>query len=333
MVDSIVRYQLPNGGWLKNQDWHKGVDVHEYDEAVRTGIGATIDNKATWGEIRTLANEYARHPEWSSQRQQQVRHAVVMGLQYILSMPYENGGFPQFYPPKSPQHYSRHITFNDGAMTQVLRLLRDVGNRRPPFDALQLGSSLCDMAREAYKKGIDCILRCQVVKGGKRTVWCQQHDAETLQPVGARAYELPSLSGAGETVDILRLLMEEEQPSAQMKEAVESGVAWLRTHALRGKRVETFQNAEGRQDKRLVDEPSAPLLWARFYDLEQELPFFSDRTGQLFRNFSDIQYERRMGYAWFGTQPQSLLAEYEQWQKKNTPSSCDGKFQDASLHR
>ena len=314
-IDSILRYQLPNGGWLKNQDWLKGVNQAEYRQALETGVGATIDNHATWGEIRHLANYFAVIDNMSS-KAQVIAAAVNRGLEYLLKMQYPNGGFPQFYPLKNDKHYSRHITFNDGAMVQVLRVLRDVADQRTPFSLLPIPVELRKRCGEAYERGIQCVLSCQVRLKGKLTVWCQQHDCETLQPVGARTYELPSLGGAGETADILRLLMEVRQPSEDIKNAVRSGVEWLRSHALRGKRVDTFVNAAGQKDLRLVDDLSAPLLWARFYDLKKQKPFFSDRTGKMYRDFSDIQYERRNGYAWFGYQPQQLLNEYEAWKAK-----------------
>lgn len=54
------------------------------------------------------------------------------GLDYLLAAQYPNGGWPQFYPLRSD--YSRHITFNDDAMTDVLALLEDVANARAlPF--------------------------------------------------------------------------------------------------------------------------------------------------------------------------------------------------------
>lgn len=311
-IDSILRYQLPNGGWLKNQDWSKGVNQQEYRQAVESGIGATIDNKATWGEIRHLAGYFALIDKQSS-KAQIIIAAVTRGIEYLLSMQYANGGFPQFYPRKTKEHYSGHITFNDGAMVAVLRLLRDVADDRPPFSLMPLAPELRQRCREAYERGIQCVLRCQIRINGQLTVWCQQHDEETLLPAGARAYELPSLTGAGETADILRLLMEVRKPSEEIRNSVRCGVEWLRSHAIKGKRLESFINDDGLRDQRLVDDADAPLLWARFYDLEEQKPFFSDRTGKLFRNFSDIQYERRNGYAWFGTQPQQLIEEYERW--------------------
>ena len=89
--------------------------------------------------------------------------------------------------------------------------------------------------QQAYAKGVECVLNCQIRvdekgrvvdfgtdawRNGQRTVWCQQHDKDTFAPVKARAYELPSFSGCGETCAILNLLMDVENPSEEVREAV-----------------------------------------------------------------------------------------------------------------
>lgn len=323
LADTIMAYQLPSGGWGKNHDWMKGGDRQEWLTAASTGIGATIDNGATHEELLFLARvveaRSATIPASTDVVSIRARVAFEAGLDYLLGMQYENGGYPQFYPPKSPTHYSRHITFNDGAMTSVLRLLRDVSDEVPPYASLNLSASLIRLSSYAYQRGLNCLLDCQIRRGDTLAVWCQQHDAETLLPAPARAYELPSYSGTGETVEILRLLMEEKDPSPEVIEAVDAAVLWLRTHALKGVRVEQFTNADGQRDIRLVSDASAPLLWARFYDLEEGRPFVCDRDGVPHRSLSEIGHERRNGYSWYGTQPQVVLDAYEQWRKRVAP--------------
>ena len=74
------------------------------------------------------------------------------------------------------------------------------------------------------------------------------------------------------------------------------------------------------RDKRLVADPSAPPLWARFYTLDTNRPLFCDRDGVARPALSDIGYERRNGYAWLGAWPQPLLdKEYPAWRAKWGP--------------
>jgi hypothetical protein len=67
----------------------------------------------------------------------------------------------------------------------------------------------------------------------------------------------------------------------------------------------------------VVDDPAAPPLWGRFYDIKTNKPFFCDRDGVPKPHLADIGSERRNGYAWYGTWPQALLdREYPAWKAK-----------------
>ncbi|MCR4614069.1 MAG: pectate lyase [Bacteroidaceae bacterium] len=321
IADSIVKYQLPNGGWLKNQDWTQGVNRQDWEKAQRTGVGATIDNGATYTEMRYLARVLSVQPTLTEQRRETYASSFCAGLSYLLRMQYPNGGFPQFFPYEGAAPYSRHITLNDDAMVGVLRLLRDVSQQRAPYDAVPLTDLLLTAAKDALQRGIQCLLNCQIRKDGRLTVWCQQHHFETLQPVGARSYELPSFSGNGETPNILLFLMDIESPSVDVCQAVEAGMAWLWAHRIEGFVLEHFTNADGQPDQRLVPSADAPPLLARYYDLATEQPYYCDRDGIPHPHLSDIGYERRNGYAWIRPFPQHLIHTYERWKAQTAETS------------
>lgn len=311
IADSIVKYQLDNGGWVKNQNWENGPDALYISGCNQAGIGACIDNKATWGEMLHLATAF------SMQGNEKYRQSFIKGLKYLLSAQYANGGWPQYFPARGKGHYSSHITFNDGAMTGVIRLMRDISLLRNPYSSLNLSDTLVASAKQAYEKGIECILNCQIVIDGKTTVWCQQHDSVNLLPVQGRTYELPSFSGHGETADILNLLMDIDNPTKQVIRSVEAGVSWLIDHEMKDVAPEHFINNEGQSDIRLVRSEGAKGLWARYYDLENAEPFFCGRDGILQRHIRDIDYERRMGYSWLGNSPAKVIERYEEWRLRN----------------
>ncbi|WP_395817607.1 pectate lyase [Archangium minus] len=52
---------------------------------------------------------------------------------------------------------------------------------------------------------------------------------------------------------------------------------------------------------------SGSTMWYRFYELNQDKGFFSDRTGGKFYNIMDIEAERRYGYQWGGDYGTRLL--------------------------
>ena len=336
MADSIVKYQMKSGGWPKNQDWLKGMSPKDL-KAWMKGVGATIDNGATTSEMETLAKAVAKldqvvvgnHREMDKEvvavTREQYTTAFKRGVEYLLKMQYKNGGFPQFFPAKKVDDYSMQITFNDNAMVNALKMLRDVAMDAERFRCMGVEKSMKKKCREAYERGLQCVLNCQIRvdaegrvleygteawKAGKRTVWCSQHDRETLMPVKARAYELPSYSGYGETCGILNLLMDVENPSAEVLEAVKCGVEWLEAHALKDVVLEQFTNEEGKKDVHLLERQGAELLWARFYDLERAEPMFCDRDGVPHKKLSEVGYERRTGYSWVGKGPQKVIERY-----------------------
>lgn len=332
IADSVMAYQFPSGGWAKNQNWHQTPKGKKDQERAHirkqiqseSGIGSTIDNRATTIEMLFLAKMY------QATGKKKYKKAFMQGFEYLLEAQYENGGWPQYYPAKKLKKdgtpdYSAHITFNDDAMSNVVKLMRDIAaGDKAPYDALKLAEADRARAQQAYDKAIECIVACQIVKDGKRTVWCQQHHYQTLEPVAARAYEFPSFTGCNETADLLELLMDVEHPSAEVKAAVESAVVWLRQHAIRDMKHETFINAEGKRDRRLVPQKGAKLLWARNYDLETEQPYFGDRDGKKHQDYAEISYDRRNGYTWINDDVQEVLDEYPAWYTKHHP----GNYQD-----
>jgi PelA/Pel-15E family pectate lyase len=297
---NILSYQSDSGGWPKNTD-----TVAQPHTGDRKKLKPTFDNGATTDELRFLARRLRIAPVETE------RMAFTRGLAYILIAQYSNGGWPQHFPPG--KNYHRHITFNDGAMVRLMEFLREV-HRDDAYAFVPAADR--DAAGEAFEKGIDCILKCQIRVDDRPTVWCAQHDETDFTPRPARAYELASFSGS-ESVAITRLLMSLEAPEEKVIAAVEGAVAWLESAKISGLRAER-KNVSG-QGRVLVmeNDPAAPPLWARFYDLESGKPIFCDRDGIPKASLSEIGAERRNGYAWYGTWPQALLAkDYPKWRKK-----------------
>ena len=331
-ADSAMRYQYPCGGWAKNHAWHllendgKMKERRAILQQIARGesLGATIDNDATTHEMMLIAKVYSACKADGKTKKKELRRlhsAFCRALNYLVEAQYDNGGWPQFYPFKPLDNeghpfYSDHITFNDNAMVNVMSLLRDIAEEKTPFDALNLTPQQRQQAHDAFYRGVQCILDCQIKKDGKLTVWCQQHDEHTLLPAPARAYELPSFTGSHETASILQLLMSLPQPSDSVVTAVTAAVDWLKAHTLRDQRVEAFTNAEGLRDRRLVHHFGSST-WARYYDLQTEEPYVCDRDGKPQPSMEYIGYERRNGYGWYGEQPRHIIEHFDKWLKKN----------------
>lgn len=303
IADNVLLYQRESGGWPKNIDMAKPLDDRDRAALLRQkkNNDSTIDNGATYTQLSFLARVY------TAQKQERHREPFLKGVDYLLKAQYPNGGWPQFYPNLSG--YYKHITFNDDAMIGVMKLLRDIAANKPAYAFVDETRRVA--AARAVEKGIECILKTQVVVNGRRTVWCAQHDEVTFAPAGARKFEAISLSG-GESVGIVRFLMSIKDPSPAVVEAIEAAVAWFEETQLKG-----IKWIEKNDDRVVVKDPEGGSIWARFYEIGSNRPIFVGRDGVVKYSVAEIEHERRTGYNWYVEEPATLLGkDYPAWKKK-----------------
>ncbi|MDS0526711.1 pectate lyase [Clostridium sp. SHJSY1] len=270
-ISDILKNQRPDGGWIKyynekSGDWGK----------------STIDNKATYTEIRRLAAEYKKT------KNSTYSNAAIKGINFLLNMQYSNGGWPQIYKSSG---YHTHITYNDDAMINVMFLLDEVSNRKGDFSFVD--SNLASKCKTAVDKGVDCILKTQIKVNGKLTAWGQQHDENTLKPTSARAYEVPSIS-TSESVGIIKFLKTRKSTS-QISASINAATNWINSVKITGTKVtKTSSGLKVQKDSK------ASPIWARFYQIGTNKPIFVNRKSQIFYNVNQIEVERQLGYAWYG---------------------------------
>lgn len=336
VVANVLSWQAEPGGWPKNED-----TAAKAYEGERGKLKGTFDNGATTDELRFLARAVGARLKTGRLKTQEkrggsstmddtdgedgkkldgavgadeevLRAAFLKGLGHVLGAQYATGGWPQLFPPGKGYH--RHITFNDNSMVRVMEFLREVSvSDRYAFVPVEPRRA----AGVAFEKGVGCILKCQIVVDGKRTVWCAQHDEVDYRARDGRSFELASFSGS-ESVGIVRLLMSVEKPSPEVVAAVEGAVAWLEEAKIEGLRAERRRGADGEMRLVLEEDADAPAVWARFYDLETGKPFFCDRDGVKKASILEVAEERRGGYAWYGDWAGSLLErEYPRWRGRS----------------
>ena len=302
-------FQNEDGGWPKNVEWDafKTLKDAKNGSEQNKRLKSTFDNSATYTQIRSLAKSYI------STNNLHYRLAVQRGLNYLFREQRPSGGWRGSDVDA--------ITYNDDAMVGVMRLLRDVSKGHVPFEWIEKRTRRS--AERALQQAIRVTLDCQIKVRGRRTAWCQQHDHQTLNPVKARTYELPSISGA-ESVDIVRFLMEIESPSMEVIDAIESAIAWFRKSAINGIRIDSFPikpvkegNKTISNDIRVVRDIDAKPIWARFYEIDTNRPFLCNRDGIKVYSLAEVKLERRTGYSWYGSYARSLLAkDFPEWQKR-----------------
>jgi len=318
IADNILLYQRTNGGWPKNYDMQAILLPEQVDSLLRTKnqTHTTFDNSTTYTHIEYLAKAYSlTHIE-------KYKDACIKGISFVLDAQYANGGWPQYFPIEQG-NYSRRITFNDGAYIGIMEMLKKIVDRDQNFTFI--GNNLRENVKLAYEKGLECILKMQIVDNGQLTVWCQQHDEITLQPAWARAFE-PSSICNGESAGIVRFLMSIKKPDQKIINSIQAAVKWFQDSKILNIRVETVkapveksQYRTYSSDRVVVVDPKAPPIWTRYYELETHKPLFCDRDSKFLYSMAEVSRERRVGYAWYTYAPMEVLDKYPEWQKKWSP--------------
>lgn len=310
IADNVLLYQHNTGGWPKNIDMARAVTEQEKAGVLKLKpqTDSNIDNGATYTQLAYLARVY------QSAKLDRHKVAFLKGLDYLLDAQQPNGGWPQYYPLR--KGYYTHITFNDGAMIGVMKLLRDVAQKRSTYAFVD--DERRSRSEKAVARGIEVILKTQVVVDGQLTVWGAQHDEVTLAPAPARAFEPASLT-AGESVGIVQFLMRINRPDERVIKSIESAVAWFEKSKLIGIRWEEKPDSSKARgyDRVVVKDPAAGPIWARFYELKTNRPIFIGRDSRIKYDVTEIEKERRNGYRWYVDEPAKLLdREYPAWQKR-----------------
>jgi PelA/Pel-15E family pectate lyase len=313
IADNILLYQRDNGGWPKNYDMRAILTAQQQEKVLKakSQLHTTFDNCTTYSHIKYLAKAY------EITGAVKYKDACLKGIDFTLSAQYPNGGWPQYFPLET--NYSSHITFNDDVMTGIMNMLKDILDNKPFYSFVD--SARREKAKIAFQKGLDCILKCQINDNGTLTAWCQQHDEKSLSPAWARAYEPPSI-GNRESSPVVLFLMSIDKPSPQVIKSVQSAVKWFEDSKIKGIQVEEFNAPEIntglrilKTDRRVIEDKSAPPIWARFYEIGTHKPLFSNRKSELLYSMAEVDRERR-AYGWYTYEPQRVLDQYPAWQKK-----------------
>lgn len=311
---NLLLFQRSNGGWPKDYDMTAVLDDDQKltVASTRDRTDTSFDNHNVFPQVIWLAGMYQRT------ERAEYRESCERGIDFVLNAQYPGGGFPQRYPDTSGYH--GHITFNDGAMMGLMNLLKSVSEREPPFEWVD--DKRKAQAADAVHRGIACILKCQIIVDGIHTGWCQQHDRDTHEPVPARSFELASICPQ-ETTEIVLFLQKVQQTDSgaassvaeQSQFAVTAALEWLQKVKLAGIRVEKvpappedFLRHTADFDIVVREDPSAPAIWARHYEIGTNRPIFAGRDGVRKYSLLEVARERRTGTRWYGDWPADLLA-------------------------
>jgi PelA/Pel-15E family pectate lyase len=314
LADNMITWQMPHGGWYKNDKsvyaapWNGSAARSGWTGAANVELG-TVDNDATVTEVMFLADVFRRSSD------AKYRDSARKGMDFLLTMQVATGGFPQVYPARAGTTYSNYVTFNDNAMARVLILLDQAGKQVAPLGGDLFTADQRTRMASAITRAVDYILKAQIVQNGVKTVWCAQHDPTSYVPRGARSYELPSKSGQ-ESVGVITFLMTQPQ-TAEVKAAVQAGIAWYKSDAVKVANTAYVSRPSSSTDDNYnpIQPRTGSTMWYRFYDLDQDVGFFSGRLatdnppgeGKQY-DIMKIEPERRYGYQWGGSYGTPLFA-------------------------
>lgn len=270
--------------------------------------GTTQEGVGTY--IKIIIDYYLNNqhsPDKKTQLVMDCLQSIKLFIGFLNKMIYDNGGVPLYYPLSGRTSYHNMITLNDCAMINYIRcceyiLNSDVKNKIDSHDI-----SLLEVN---YNKSINCLLNLQYVINGKKTIWPQQADSETLLPTKGRSFEIESICSL-ESVQILIYLMSLLNQTDKIKDAIVNGCEWFKTHSISGyKQYKVNGNIVISKTNNNVN-----LLWSRYYSLDNQTPVFFDRDGNTYNldTFNNIPSERRNGYNWLGIWGYHLLEIYDKW--------------------
>ncbi len=315
IADNMLLFQKNNGGWPKNYDFFAILSPEQVKiiKDAKSEINTTFDNGNTYTQIAALAIAY------HATKADKYKAGCIKGLEFIIKSQYGNGGWPQYYPIEK-NNYSSHITYNDDAMLGVMLLLKDIldGNELYTFVDTKLRGKLL----ATYNKGLDCIIKTQIVDNGKLTAWCQQYDEKTMQPAWARKFEPPCICNK-ESASLVLFLMSIDHPNQQIINAVQNAVVWFDESIIHNTRIKTIpaprvvtQYKVSEHDRVLVIDSTAPSIWTRYYELKTHRPMFCNRDSKVVYSLAEVARERRDGYGWYTYDPQKVMNKYPAWQRK-----------------
>jgi PelA/Pel-15E family pectate lyase len=69
----------------------------------------------------------------------------------------------------------------------------------------------------------------------------------------------------------------------------------------------------------LIEDPNAPVLWARFYEPSTGRAMFSDYDGKVKYDIRELTRDRLFGYRWYVRAGDVVLEEYPKWKKRIKP--------------
>lgn len=248
-------------GQSKAGGWEHLADVGHMkkgDKPVRKEGRCSFDDDMTQGALSFLMDlDQMVDEAWLDE-------AIDVGLQFMVTSQFDNGGWSQWYPLIGGYH--DYYTFNDGAINDCIKLM---------LKAYKI------YGKEEYlnsaKRGGDFIILSQLP--APQSGWAQQYNHD-LKPAWARTFEPPGVCSLV-TANNIRTLVDLYLFTKDEKylKPIPKAIAWL-------------------EKSKIGDN-----LWARLYEVGTNKPIYGDREdgNKIHYDYAKISEYERKSYSWQGS--------------------------------
>lgn len=287
--------------------------------------GRLIENKGTFQSgmiisfIQIIINTFLKT------KNNYLLNSINKLIDYIIDISevYNNGGVPLYYPKLDNEDWKYNISIKNGNYINYLRTIEILLNNEKITKYI---NTKIDILKNIYKKTLNLLLKLQININSIPTIWCQYYDKNTLNPVGGNENEPVGLCSL-ESAQILLYLMEYENPTNNIKNAIKFGCEWFKKNKVSGW-TQVF-------DKKSYD-PNAPdglceqqtmlthynyspfpdkmTMHSRYHDFVSNKPIFMENN-ELYslETFNDMSIDYRNNEFHIGMWGHYLLEIYDEW--------------------
>jgi PelA/Pel-15E family pectate lyase len=198
------------------------------------------------------------------------------------------------------------VTFNDHTMVRVMLLLRDIADSFGPFSGELIDELNFSALNSSLNLGMDYILNSQIIVDGELTIWCQQHDPETYEPMTGRPYELLGRS-AWESSGVTALLLNWPERTNKIENATRGAVQWFHDNVIIDKSY--IYETPGYWENGNITDSEGGMLWYRYYNLSDNQFFMAGRDSVKVYQTEDLTREMKTSYTWGGDWGRGIIVE------------------------
>lgn len=292
-------------------------------EGTLTESQGTFQNGMCVSFIKLIINSFLKT------KKSDLLSSIIKLIDYIIaisnSYEYSNGGIPLYYPKFDDEEWKYNISMKNGNFINYLRTIEIILNSN---DLLQFINNKIEQLKNTYLKNLNLLLKLQINIGKKKTIWSQYYNKNSLLPVNGNGNEPNGLCSL-ESSQILLYLMDFDNPTTNIKNAIIGGCEWFKEHKIYGWTQIFDKKSYNPEDSEDLTEqqtlltkykyspfPEKMTIHSRYYDFDNQKPLFQENNKiYTLETFNDMSMSYRNNEFHVGLWGHYLLEIYEEWKK------------------